>query len=50
MDRDFNKRTFEKSHQLEEVKKGKLLSVNTIEKLENNLSNLEEFKDFVITQ
>ncbi|MBZ9623597.1 hypothetical protein G9F71_012120 [Clostridium sp. FP2] len=50
LDRDFNKRTFEKSHKLEEVKKEKLLSVNTIEKLENNLSNLEEFKDFVITQ
>ncbi len=50
LDRDFNKRTFDKSRELEEVKKENLLLVKTLEKLESNLSNLEEFKDFVITQ
>ncbi|MBZ9607727.1 hypothetical protein G9F73_007845 [Clostridium estertheticum] len=50
LDRDFNKRTFEKGHELEEVKKEKILSVKTVEKLESNLSTLEEFKDFVITE
>ncbi|MCB2288283.1 hypothetical protein LGK97_00700 [Clostridium sp. CS001] len=50
LDRDFNKRTFEKNHELEQVKAEKSASLKTIEKLESNLSNLEEFKEFSITQ
>ncbi|MFT5874574.1 MAG: hypothetical protein ACI8WT_003544 [Clostridium sp.] len=49
LDIDFNKRTFAKNHELEFVKKEKTLTQNAIEKLESNLSNLEEFNDFVIT-
>jgi len=49
LDIDFNKRTFEKSHELESVKKEKSLYENAIDKLDINLSNLEEFKDFIIT-
>jgi len=50
LDIDFSKRTFEKNHELALVKTEKSLLETTIEKLKNNLSNLEEFKDFVITE
>jgi len=50
LDIDFSKRTFEKKHELESVKREKSLSEEAIEKLKSNLSNLEEFKDFVITK
>jgi chromosome segregation ATPase len=50
INRDFGKRIFEKQHKLEEVKKEKKVSISTIDKIENNLSNLEEFKDFTITE
>ncbi|HEY8889676.1 MAG TPA: hypothetical protein VIM70_05440 [Clostridium sp.] len=49
-DIDFSKRTFDKNHELESIKSEKSLSENAIEKLKNNLSNLEEFKDFLITK
>lgn len=48
--RDFTKRIFEHQHKLEEIKKEKKVSTNIVDKLENNLSNLEEFKDFTITE
>ncbi|MBW9152247.1 hypothetical protein [Clostridium estertheticum] len=50
LDIDFSKRAFMKNHELELAKNEKSLSENAIEKFKSNLSNLEEFKDFIITK
>jgi hypothetical protein len=50
INKDFSKRIFEKENQLNLVKEEKNSSFKVIDKLNNNLSNLEEFKDFSIVE
>ncbi|MFD3156900.1 hypothetical protein ACFIJ5_08580 [Haloimpatiens sp. FM7330] len=50
INKDFSKRIFEKKCELENFKKEKDRCEIIIDKIKRNLSNLEEFKDFDITE